>query len=240
MGRAVVGLRPRRSGLDTYRPVTGYGDVMRMDREYAACTFVVVGLELSRQTGELAVSGAAALAVRAEDWLPLWRVHAQVGIGADEADRTRAESRDVVRCGSLGEALAVIDRRITEAPHVAVARLGRMEAATFWEQRASCPRLASLVLWDAMRLAQIACPAVAEPSEAALASALGIGLPERGAPVTRAVWATSEICRRALQQGISAGRWATFRQVEDLVGRRPRPVEEHYLPSGPVQDSLFD
>ncbi|MFD9793712.1 hypothetical protein ACFWXK_22510 [Streptomyces sp. NPDC059070] len=216
----------------------GYGDAMRMDREYAACTFVVVGLELSRRGGPYGVSGVAALAARGDGWVPQWRVHARVAAPEEGADC--APQGGLVGAASVGAAMAEVERRLTGAPHVVVARLGGVEAATFWEHRASCPRLASLVVWDAMRLAQIACPAVAEPSEKSLAAALGVDLPGAGSLLTQRVWATSEICRRAVVQGVVAGRWSSLRQVEDLVGTRPRPVEEHLLPSGPVQESLFD
>jgi hypothetical protein len=146
----------------------------------------------------------------------------------------------VVWTESVADALAVIERKLTSDPHVVVARLGTVEAAVFRAQRASCPRLASQVVWDALRLAQIACPAVQEPAESTLASALGVDLPDRRAPLTQAVWATSEICRRAVVQGVAAGRWATLRQIDDLVGRRPPPVEPEYMPTGPVQETLFD
>ncbi|TXS74331.1 hypothetical protein EAO69_14380 [Streptomyces sp. me109] len=112
---------------------------------------------------------------------------------------------------SAADALAVVERKLTADPHVVVARVGQVEAGIFRVHRAACPRLASQVVWDALRLAQIACPSVAEPSESALASALGVELPDRRSPFTRAVWATSEICRRAVSQGVSAGRWATLR-----------------------------
>ncbi|GGU37725.1 hypothetical protein GCM10010289_68310 [Streptomyces violascens] len=209
-----------------------------MDREFDACTFVVVGLELSRRIGELKVAGVAALAAQGEGWRSQWRVHARVAAAADDADSARQGNS--VRVESVGAALAEVERRLTGSPHVVVARLGRTEASVFWEHRTSCPRLASLVVWDAMRLAQLACPAVAEPSEQSLASALGVALSGPGSSLTQKVWATSEIYRRALVQGLAAGRWSTLRQVEDLVGKRPRPVEEHLMPSGPVQEGLFD
>ncbi|MFE6273960.1 hypothetical protein ACFVQ9_34805 [Streptomyces goshikiensis] len=210
---------------------------MRMDREYAACMFVAVGLELSRRSGPYGVTGVAALAAHGDGWAPQWRVHARVAAAED----VESAPRDgLVWADSVGAALAEVERRLAGTPHVVVARLGGVESATFWEHRASCPRLASLVVWDAMRLAQIACPAVAEPSEKSLAAALGVDLPGPGSLLTQRVWATSEICRRAVLQGVVAGRWSTLRQVEDLVGKRPRPVEEHLLPSGPVQESLFD
>lgn len=208
---------------------------MRMDREYAACTFVVVGLELSRHAG---VTGVAALAAQGEEWRPQWRVHARVAAAEETAGA--APQSGFTRADSVGAALGEVERKLTPAPHVVVARLGAMEASTFWEHRASCPRLASLVVWDAMRLAQIVCPAVAEPSEVSLASALGVALPGPGSLLTQRVWATSEICRRALAQGVAAGRWSSLRQVEDLAGKRPRPVEEHLPPSGPLQQSLFE
>ncbi|MET7487671.1 hypothetical protein [Streptomyces sp. NPDC005538] len=211
---------------------------MRMDREYIACRFVVVGLELARRAGQFEVSGVAALAVQGEGWAPQWRVHARVGPAPQPPPG--AERVEVVWVESAAEALAAVERRLTADPHVVVARLGQVEAGIFRVHRASCPRLASQVVWDALRLAQIACPSVAEPSEFALASALGVELPDRQAPVTRAVWATSEICRRAVAQGVAAGRWATLRQIEDLVGKRPPPVEAEYLPTAPVQGTLFD
>lgn len=217
-----------------------YGDVVRMDREYAACRFVVVGLELARQAGQFDVTAVAALAVQGEDWAPQWRMHARVGPAPEGPPGATEESHSVVWAESAAEALAAVDRKLTSDPHVVVARLGTVEAAVFRAQRASCPRLASQVVWDALRLAQIACPSVTEPAESTLAAALGVGLPSRGAPLTQAVWATSEICRRAVAQGVAAGRWGTLRQIDDLVGKRPPPVEPEYLPTGPVQESLFE
>ncbi|MFF5488611.1 hypothetical protein [Streptomyces virginiae] len=211
---------------------------MRMDRDFEACTFVVVGLELVRDLRVVRVAGVAALAVQGAGWTPQWRVHARVA-GAEEVAGPAPEGGGVC-ADSVGASLSEVERRLTVTPHVVVARLGSVEAATFWERRAFCPRLASLMLWDAMRLAQIACPSVAEVSEKTLASALGVGLLGAGSVLTQRVWATSEICRRALARGVAAGRWSTLRQVEDLVGRRPRPVEQHLLPTGPVQESLFD
>ncbi|MER6125928.1 hypothetical protein ABT173_25535 [Streptomyces sp. NPDC001795] len=213
---------------------------MRMDREYTACRFVVVGLELARQAGQFDVTGVAALAVQGEDWAPQWRVHARVGPAPQSPSAPGSERSSVVWVESAADALAVVERRLTADPHVVVARLGQVEAGIFRVHRASCPRLASQVIWDALRLAQIACPSVAEPSESALASALGVELPDRQAPLTQAVWATSEICRRAVAQGVTAGRWATLRQIEDLVGKRQPPVEAEYLPTAPVQGTLFD
>lgn len=213
-----------------------------MDREYIACRFVVVGLELARQAGQFEVRGVAALAVQGEGWAPQWRVYARVGPAPQLSPGVEAgaERTSVVWVDSAADALAAVERRLTADPHVVVARLGQVEAGIFRVHRASCPRLASQVIWDALRLAQIACPSVAEPSESALASALGVELPDRQAPVTRAVWATSEICRRAVAQGVAAGRWATLRQIENLVGKRPPPVEAEYLPTAPVQGTLFD
>ncbi|MFE4263283.1 hypothetical protein [Streptomyces sp. NPDC056883] len=211
---------------------------MRMDRDFEACTFVAVGLELVREFGTVRVAGVAALAVKGVAWTPQWRVHARVA-GAGEVAGP-APDGGVVWTDSVGKALAEVERRLTVTPHVVVARLGAVEAATFWEHRAFCPRLASLMVWDALRLAQIACPSVAEVSEKTLAAALGVGLPGAGSVLTHRVWATSEICHRAVVQGVVAGRWSALRQVEDLVGRRPRPVEEHLLPTGPVQESLFE
>ncbi|WP_327258140.1 hypothetical protein [Streptomyces sp. NBC_01244] len=211
---------------------------MRMDRDFEACTFVVVGLELVREFGTVRVASVAALAIQGTGWTPQWRVHARVA-GAAEVAKPASEREDV-SAGSVGAALAEIERRLTETPHLVVARLGAVEAATFWEHRAFCPRLASLMVWDAMRLAQITCPSVAEVSEQTLAAALGVDLPGAGSALTQRVWATSEICHRAVARGVAAGRWSTLRQVEDRVGRRPRPVEEHFLPTGPVQESLFD
>ena len=57
----------------------GAGCGVRMDREYTACRFVVMSLELARQAGQFDVTGVAALAVQGEDWAPQWRVHARVG-----------------------------------------------------------------------------------------------------------------------------------------------------------------
>jgi hypothetical protein len=211
-----------------------------MDREYTACRFVVVGLELARQARQFDVTGVAALAVQGEDWAPQWRVHARVGPAPQSPSAPGSERSSVVWVESAADALAVVERRLTADPHVVVARLGQVEAGIFRVHRASCPRLASQVIWDALRLAQIACPSVAEPSESALASALGVELPDRQAPLTQAVWATSEICRRAVAQGVTAGRWATLRQIADLVGKRQPPVEAEYLPTAPVQGTLFD
>ncbi|MFI0813826.1 hypothetical protein [Streptomyces echinatus] len=213
---------------------------MRMDREYTACKFVVVGLELARHTGQFDVNGVAALAVKGEDWAPQWRVHARVSPAPQSPSVPGSDGTSVVWVESAADALAAVERRLTADPHVVVARLGQVEAGIFRVHRASCPRLASQVIWDALRLAQIACPSVAEPSESALASALGVELPDRRAPLTRAVWATSEICRRAVAQGAAVGRWATLRQIDDLVGKRPPPVEAEYLPTAPVQGTLFD
>lgn len=211
-----------------------------MDREYAACRFVVVGVELVRQAGQFDVTAVAALAVQGEDWTPQWRVHARVGSAPEGPPGAAEESHSVVWAESAADALAAVERKLTNDPHVVVARLGSVESAVFWAQRASCPRLASQVIWDALRLAQIACPSVTEPAESTLAAALGVNLPGRRAPLTQAVWATSEICRRAVAQGVAAGRWATLRQIEDLVGKRPPPVEPEYLSTGPVQESLFE
>jgi len=212
-----------------------------MDREYAACRFVVVGLELARQAGQFDVTAVAALAVQGEDWTPQWRVHARVGPVPEGPPGAAEESHSVVVWAeSAAEALAAVERKLTSDLHVVVARLGTVEAAVFRAQRASCPRLASQVVWDALRLAQIACPSVTEPAESTLAAALGVDLPGRRAPLTQAVWATSEICRRAVAQGVTAGRWATLRQIDNLVGKRPPPVEQEFLPTGPVQESLFE
>ncbi|WP_405775705.1 hypothetical protein [Streptomyces sp. NBC_01538] len=211
-----------------------------MDREYAMCRFVVVGLELTRQSGQFDVAAVAALAVQGEDWTAQWRVHARVGTAPEASAPSAAERHPVVWAESAADALAVIERKLTPDPHVVVARLGTVEAGVFRTHRAACPRLASQVVWDSLRLAQLACPSVKELSESALASALGVGLPDRHAPLTEAVWATSEICRRAVAQGVAAGRWGTLRQIDDLVGKRPPPVEPEYLPTGPVQESLFE
>ncbi|GAA3086088.1 hypothetical protein GCM10020000_85840 [Streptomyces olivoverticillatus] len=78
---------------------------MRMDREYAACTFVVVGLELSRHAG---VTGVAALAAQGEEWRPQWRVHARVAAAEETAGgpHRRAASRGRIRSGRLSERLS--------------------------------------------------------------------------------------------------------------------------------------
>ncbi|MFJ4623624.1 hypothetical protein [Streptomyces sp. NPDC088812] len=212
---------------------------MRMDGEYAACRFVVVGLELAREAGKFDVLGVAALALLGAEWTPQWRVHARVG-PVQEPVSSAADPSAVVWVESAADALAAVERKLTAGPHVVVARLGQVEAGIFRMHRASCPRLASQVIWDALRLAQIACPSVAEPSESALASALGVELPHRQAPLTQAVWATAEICRRAVAQGVAAGRWSSLRQIGDLVGKQQPPVEAEFLPAHPVQEALFD
>lgn len=187
-----------------------------MDREYAANTFVVMTMELSREASGFTVASVAALGVRGDGWQPQWRVHARVGTAPEAASGADAQ---IVWASSAGSALAAVEQKITTAPHVAVTRLGggSVEAAMVRAERASCPRLASLTMWDALRLAQISCPAVTEPSESTLAAALRVPYPKRGAPVTQMVWALSQMCRTSIEQGVIAGRC-----------------------SGPVQERLFD
>ncbi|MGN9822077.1 hypothetical protein ACTMUQ_43230 [Streptomyces sp. SD11] len=145
---------------------------MRKDREYAAYTFVVVGLELARQAGQFDVAAVAALAVRGEDWTPQWRVHARVGSAPEGPSGATEEGSPVVWAESAADALAAVERKLTNDPHVVVASLGTVEAGIFRAQRASCPQMASQVVWDALRLAQIACPSVTEPAESTLPDAL--------------------------------------------------------------------
>ncbi|KOT64394.1 MULTISPECIES: hypothetical protein [Streptomyces] len=212
---------------------------MRMDREFEAAVFVTVGLELARRAGGFAVTGVAAQAVRGRGWQPQWRTLVGVGVPPVGSAAGQPGGRATAWVDSTGAALAVVEQRVTSEHHVLVVRKTGSVTATLWTERASCPRLASLAEWDALRLAEVACPWVTELSEAALARALDVALPSRDAGVAQQVLATSQICRRALERGAADGRWSTLRQVGERAGRAPRRVEEHFLHRGPEQIELF-
>ncbi len=211
---------------------------VRMDRDFEVTRFVALGVELSRRAEGFAVTGLAAQSVQGRGWQPQWRILAHVS--APSAEPAPSVSDDAtVWASSVGDALALVERKLVPTHHVLVVRQIGTVTSTVWAERASCPRLASLVTWDALRLAQLACPWIAEPSEAALADALAVRLPRREAGAAQAVLATSQICQRAIERGAMDGRWTTLRQVEEQAGRAPRQVEEYLFRRGPEQIELF-
>ncbi|MFM9462733.1 hypothetical protein ACKI1K_07745 [Streptomyces scabiei] len=212
-----------------------------MDAEFSSTTFVVFDVELRSQLGGPVPAAVAALALSGKDWQPLWRVHRDI-----REERTLSSERPrpprllhELPEGSAGLALLEIERHLTAQPHRIVAALGFIEAALLRNERAACPRLASLTLWDAVALARRACPEV-EGGLEPLAQKLGVNLRPGRRPATEKASAVSQVFQRAIERGATRGRWSKFSQLEDIAGTAPKPVEAQYLPTATVQGSLFD
>ncbi|MGW4200915.1 hypothetical protein [Streptomyces sp. NPDC004726] len=212
-----------------------------MDAEFSSTTFVVFDVELRSQLGGPVPVAVAALALSGKDWQPLWRVHRDI---CEERTLSSEKPRPPrlpheLSEGSAGLALQEIERHLTAQPHRIVAALGFIEAALLRNERATCPRLASLTLWDAVALARKACPDV-EGGLEPLAQKLGVNLHPGRRPATQEAWAVAQVFQRAVERGAIAGRWSKLSQLEDIAGTAPKPVEEKYLPPPAVQGSLFD
>ncbi|MFI1700345.1 hypothetical protein ACH419_30790 [Streptomyces bobili] len=215
--------------------------VRMMDAEFSSTTFVVFDVELRSQLGGPVPAAVAALALSGKDWQPLWRVHVDI-----LEERTLSSERPrpprlphELPEGSAGLALQEIERHLTAQPHRIVAALGFVEAALLRNERAACPRLASLTLWDAIALARRACPDV-EGGLEPMAQKLGVKLRAGRRPATEEASAVSQVFQRAVERGATAGRWSKFSQLEEIAGTAPKPVEAQYLPPASVQGSLFD
>ncbi|MFI6287626.1 hypothetical protein ACIBCM_23255 [Streptomyces sp. NPDC051018] len=212
-----------------------------MDAEFSSTTFVVLDVELHSQLGGLVPTAVAALALSGKDWRPLWRVHRDI-----QEERTLfSEEPRLPRLphdlpgGSAGLALREVERHLTAQPHRIVAALGFIEAALLHNERAACPRLASLTLWDAVALARRVCPGV-EGGLEPLGQNLGVHLRPGRRPATQEAWVVTQVFQRAVERGAIESRWSTLAQLEDIAGTAPKPVEEKYLPPSAVQGSLFD
>ncbi|WP_424862963.1 hypothetical protein [Streptomyces sp. MMS24-I29] len=212
-----------------------------MDAEFGSTTFVVVDVELRRQPGGPVPAAVAALALSGADFQPLWRVHQEIREEPHSSWKKPRPPRlpHELPDGSAGLALREIERHVTTQPHRIVAALGFIEASLLHNERAACPRLASLTRWDAVELARRACPEV-EGGFEQLAQNLGVPLGPGRRPATQEAWAVAQLFQRAVERGAAAGRWSTFGQLEEIAGTAPEPVEEKYLPPPTVQDSLFD
>ncbi|MEU1824120.1 hypothetical protein ABZ502_17040 [Streptomyces abikoensis] len=215
--------------------------VRMMDADFRATTFVFIDVELRSQIGGPVPAAVAALALGGKDGQPLWRVHREI-----HEDRTLSSEKPrpprlphELPEGSSGLALREIERHLTTQPHRIVAALGIIEAALLRNERAACPHLASLTLWDTLALARRACPGV-EGGIEPLARSLGVHLRPGRRPATQEAWAVSQIFQRAVERGAIAGRWSRFAQLEEIAGTVPKPVEEKFLPPPTVQGSLFD
>jgi hypothetical protein len=215
--------------------------VRMMDAEFSSTTFVVFDVEMRSQLGGPVPAAVAALALSGEDWQPLWRVHREIceeRTLSSEKPRPPRLPHELPE-GSAGLALREIERHVTARPHRIVAALGFIEAALLRNERAACPGLASLTLWDAVALARRACPGV-EGGLEPLAQYLGVPLRPGRRPATQEVWVVAQMLQRAVERGAVAGRWSTLAQLEEIAGTAPKPVEEKYLPPSAVQGSLFD
>ncbi|MDQ0408820.1 hypothetical protein ABVB69_32530 [Streptomyces sp. NPDC000349] len=215
--------------------------VRMMDAEFGSTTFVVVDVEMRRQPGGLVPAAVAALALRGEDFQPLWRVHQEIREEHHSSWKKPRPPRlpHELSEGSAGLALREIERYVTKGPHRIVAALGLIEASLLHNERAACPRLASLTQWDAVELARTACPGV-EGGFEELAQHLGVPLHPGRRPATQEAWAVAQVFRHAVERGAAASRWSTLAQLEEIAGTVPKPVEEKYLPPPTVQGSLFD
>ena len=212
-----------------------------MDAEFRSTTFVVFDVELRSQLGGPVPAAVAALALSGTDWQPLWRVHLDITedrLLSSEKPRPPRLPHELPE-GSAGLALREIERHLTTQPHRIVTAVGLVEAALLRNERAACPRLASLTLWDAVALAQRACPDV-EGGLEPLARKLGVQLRPGRRPATQEAWAVAQVFQRAVERGALAGRWSKLSELEDIAGTIPKPVEETYLPPPAVQGSLFD
>jgi hypothetical protein len=216
--------------------------VATWDATWRGTVFVIIDVDLHMQPGGPVPVGVAALAVRGGDWVKLWRLHETVTSGSpvslSGADQSIGRQGRPAE-GSAGAALAGIESRLTNGEHRVVAAVGFAEAALIRAERAHCPRLASLVMWDALRLAQLAYPTVQGGLEEH-ARNLDIPVGSGRRPVTQEVWVTAELFRRTVERGVMSGLWGTVEQVDELVGKVPPPVEEEYFTPPPVQESLFD
>ncbi|WP_369275632.1 hypothetical protein AB5J55_41825 [Streptomyces sp. R11] len=123
--------------------------------------------------------------------------------------------------------------------HELAQHVDRYASVRVHTERAACPRLASLIRWDAAELARTACPGV-EGGLEELAQHLGVPLHPGRRPATQEAWAVAQVFRRAIERGAAAGRWSTLAQLEEIAGTAPKPVEEKYLPPPTVQSSLCD
>lgn len=232
VARSVCGLLAR---VDTVVPVR------MMDAEFNSTTFVIIDVELRSRLGGPVPVAVAALALDGADWRSLWRVHRVI---SEERTLTSEKPRaprlpDELPPGSAGLALREIQQYVTERPHRMVAALGVIEAAVLRSERAACPRLASLTLWDALALARRACPGIAGGLEP-LARSLGVPVNPGRRPATQEAWAVAQLFRRAVERGATAGRWSKLSQLEDIAGTSPSPVEDEYLPPSAVQAPLFE
>ncbi|MFF1712261.1 hypothetical protein [Streptomyces sp. NPDC058268] len=215
--------------------------VRMMDAEFSSTTFVIFDVELRNQLGGPVPAAVAALALSGKDWQPLWRVHLDISEErtlSSEKPRTPRLPHELP-AGSAGLALREIERHLTTQPHRIVAAVGIVEAALLRNERAACPTLASLTLWDAVALGRRACPDV-EGGLEQLAVKLGVHLRPGRRPATQEAWAVAQVFQRAVERGATAGRWSKLSQLEEIAGTTPKPVEEKYLPPPAVQDSLFD
>ncbi|MFG3552396.1 hypothetical protein [Streptomyces sp. NPDC047725] len=131
--------------------------------------------------------------------------------------------------GSAGLALREVELHVHGAAAPDRRRSCLIEASLLHNERAACPRLASMSRWDAVELARGVCPDV-EGGFEQLAQNLGVPLGPGRRPATQEAWAVAQMFQRVVERGAAAGRWSTFAQLEEIAGTAPKPVEEKYLP----------
>ncbi|WP_439680412.1 hypothetical protein [Embleya sp. MST-111070] len=142
--------------------------------------------------------------------------------------------------GSLAEALAAIDRRISgDHPHALIAVPPFAETTIIREQRAYCAALASCVVLDLMTLAAVVRPTATPQSLDNRLRAIGLQPPQDRA-ATWDAYAVTHLFHTLVGEGIAGRRWSTLEDLARTAGTYPPPIEPEFLPPSDVQESLFD